>query len=928
MSTDVVKYAFIAGEISPTLFGRTDLTKYDLAMAEAKNFFVDYRGGLSSRPGFRFCEPVGLDNYPTRMVPFNFSTDLSNSYIIVFGHNYVRFIQDGGYIYKIPVPILAIDDGVVTAPGHGVVEGGLVKFGGVPWLRDRTFEAHQVTADTYKIYTLPGGAEFITGNYPPYTDGGYAYCVYEVYSPYTGADLANLDFKQYRDIVRITSPDYPIRTLTRSDHTDWAFNDEDISPYHEGPEITSATASATGSAQVVWGVTAIFADGSESVLGPRYLQSGVVNYVATEGSVSIAWAQDPDAVYYNVYRSIVASGQDLNEGADLGYVGRTYGTKFTDPNIIPDFTRVPPTNYNPFAPGAIEKITVTAGGTGYPPFGTTVTINDFYGSGFDGQVITNDDGEVVNVVIKNGGFGYRDPTVSFSSGTGAEGTVEFRPLTGTYPAVSALFQQRQVYGASYNAPITVWGSRIKQFSNFSSSDLILEDDAFEHTLDTAAVAPIKHLLPTRGGLLLITQESIWQLSGGNNGPITPTNALADPQSYNGASALRPITIGSDLLFYEGKGHAVQMLSYNEISRVYASEDKSLLSNHLFGAGKDLVAWAYQESPYKVVWAVREDGALLAFTTVRAEEVFAWTPCTTQGKFVDIAVVREGTEDRVYATTQRLIAGRLRKFIERMDLRQFVNVEDAWCVDCGLSLENLAPAGFISIFNTDGDWSVSGEGVAFSTDDIGKVLRAANGIFTVTEFLSEQSLALELITPPTNFIPETNDSVTFPIQQGSWTLDMPVTYLRGLSHLEGMEVSILGDGNVFPKQTVVDGGITLSTPVSRAIVGLSFECRAKTLPIIMPGAVIESRRKRVVGIGVRLDKSRGLSIGPELARLYPMKDRTNEAPGLPTRLRNGMTYQLLATDWNEEGQTFFSLTDPLPVNILSIVSDIEVGDEPD
>ena len=56
MSSDVVKFAFIAGEISPTLFGRSDLTKYDLGMAEAHNFFVDYRGGLSSRPGFEFID--------------------------------------------------------------------------------------------------------------------------------------------------------------------------------------------------------------------------------------------------------------------------------------------------------------------------------------------------------------------------------------------------------------------------------------------------------------------------------------------------------------------------------------------------------------------------------------------------------------------------------------------------------------------------------------------------------------------------------------------------------------------------------------------------------------------------------------------------------------------------------------------------------
>jgi len=43
--------------------------------------------------------------------------------------------------------------------------------------------------------------------------------------------------------------------------------------------------------------------------------------------------------------------------------------------------------------------------------------------------------------------------------------------------------------------------------------------------------------------------------------------------------------------------------------------------------------------------------------------------------------------------------------------------------------------------------------------------------------------------------------------------------------------------------------------------------------------------------------------------------------------NGLKYQLIYGDWDEEGQTYFEQTDPLPVNILSLVSDMEVGDEP-
>jgi hypothetical protein len=63
-------------------------------------------------------------------------------------------------------------------------------------------------------------------------------------------------------------------------------------------------------------------------------------------------------------------------------------------------------------------------------------------------------------------------------------------------------------------------------------------------------------------------------------------------------------------------------------------------------------------------------------------------------------------------------------------------------------------------------------------------------------------------------------------------------------------------------------------------------------------------------------------------MYPMRERSDENYGRPVRMVGGMKYQLVHTEWNEDGQTYFVQDEPLPVNILSIVSDIEVGDEPD
>jgi hypothetical protein len=935
VTADIVKFAFIAGEISPTLFGRTDLTKFDLGMAEARNFFVDYRGGLSSVPGTKFMEHVYKDQLVTRKVPFSFAPEDEDTYIILFGDDYIRFLQGGYYVLEDSNPVTGVTQaptGVLTSIAHGLAAGRWVKISGVvgmTQLNGKTFEVRSPAANTFQLYSVPDGLPVDTSGMTAYASGGIIEPVYEITSPYGAEHLEGLSFDQYRDRLRITSRDFAVRDLVRADHASWSIDVADISPYAEGPEITNSSVSAAGNAETIFSVTKVLSDGTESALGNLVKISNMVNYPVAEGSVSILWAAETDAEYYNVYRSIVSVGEDLSFGSELGYVGRTRGTKFTDPNTIPDFGRVPPTIYDPFEPGAITSITITADGSGYT-YASTVSATGAgaTGTGFVGQVIVNDSGNIVNVIVKNGGSGYVEPvTISFAgAGAGATATAEARPLTGTYPALSAIFQQRQVFAASESEPITVWGSQYKRFKNFNYSDLVLDSDSYEMGLDTAAIAPIKHLFTTRGGLLAMTQEAIWLLNGGSSDKaLTPSNALADPQTYTGVSGLVPLRVGSGLLYTEGKGYAVRMLEYNEVARVYSGTDRSILANHLFGSGKEIIRWGYQESPFKTVWCVRADGVMLAFTIVSEEEVFAWTPRDTRGKFTDLVVVREGNSDVVYLTVERFINGRWSKHIERMDLRQFRNVEDAWCVDCGLSLEGTAQSGSVTIYRDDDVYTAVRTAGSF-IGTAGRVLRAANGIFRVDIVTSSTEVVLTLWAEPDNWVPQTERAFTYP--ESDWTLDAPVTTLSGLGHLEGEEVAILGDGNVMPRQTVVNAAVTLSNGVTRAIVGLPLKCRAKTLPLIVPDAGIEGKRKRIVAVSPRLINSRGLKMGESYDNLYAMKERTTEMWGRPTALQDGVHHQSIGTTWGEEAFTYFELDDPLPVTLLSLVQDTEVGDEPD
>src|SRR3974390_3933433 len=113
-STPVIQTSFNSGEWSPALNARVDIQKYHSGAALLRNFFVDYRGGATTRPGTRFiCR--GISNATIRLIPFQAS--FAVSYILEFGNASIRPISNGAPILTSPVAITGITNatpGVAT----------------------------------------------------------------------------------------------------------------------------------------------------------------------------------------------------------------------------------------------------------------------------------------------------------------------------------------------------------------------------------------------------------------------------------------------------------------------------------------------------------------------------------------------------------------------------------------------------------------------------------------------------------------------------------------------------------------------------------------------------------------------------------------------------------------------------------------------
>lgn len=856
MSTNVIQSSLASGELSTSLHARVDLTAYHAGVALMRNWFVDYRGGASTRPGTRFVAQCGFSGAAVRLVPFQFST--IQNYILEFGDHYLRIILSDGPVILAPQIVSNITNDIpaqMTVIAHGLTTGDAIYLetfgGGMLQLNQRSFLVSVIDVDHF-IPTTYQGELIDTRTYAPFT-GGTISKIYEVTSPYAAADLALLKYTQSADVITFTHPDYPIYNLIRHSNTNWTFDAVVVGSTIAAPGgLSTVVFGGAGLASYAYVVTAVDAAGNESIASAVADVVNAVDISATAGAIEFAWGAVAGAVSYNVYKANPAAnlgGNAIPSGAQFGFMGTTVGIQIIDTNIVPDFTFTPPTHRDPFA-GA------------------------------------------------------------------------------NYPSAVAYYQQRKVYGGSIANPETFWMSQTGIFDNFDTSSPTISSDAITGTLVSRQVNSIKYMISLPGGLVTLTGGGAWQISGGSgaNSPVTPSSIVATPQAYNGCADIEPITINYDVLYVQAKGSIVRDLSYSFYTNIYTGTDLTVLSNHFF-TGHTIKGWAYAEEPYKIIWAARDDGRFLSLTYLKEQEIKGWAQHETQGLVESVASIPEGTKDGVYFVVERKLRDFTVKYIERLEDREFpYGVEDAWCVDAGLKTSPSFTSSSVQLFPLDADFSglttISSDPGTFVVGHVGFTLRVAGGIFTVTNYLAPTVIEATCLRVPTGVI----DGAPMIFASDEWSLDPSVSILYGLSHLDGWEVAILGDGNVFPNQTVVDGTITLSQPCSKIIVGVPFVPDLQTLDLDVGEPTIQGKRKNIAALTLRLDKSRGLSVGPTFDDLVEIKERSTQPMGQPIPLISGDERLTMRQYFNEEGRICIRQSYPLPATVLGIIPEIVLGDK--
>ena len=349
------------GEGSPNIRGRSDVPQYDGIAETLENLLVTHYGSALRTPGTKFVARTKTQGNNTKLIPFIFSS--GDSYMLEFGHEYIRVFRDGGSLVETAVDISGATKAnpcvITTSAAHGYSNDDVVDIesvGGMTEINEKRFIVANSTSSTFSLKDEDGVAINSTA-YTTYTSGGSTERVYEVTTTYDGDDVADLKYTQQADVMYIAHKDYPLRKLSRTAATTFTFttityDDVDFPPFLDiNTSATTMTCSAVTGAAIT--VTA-----STDTFDADHVGAYFKIHVPTEsdGYVLITAVGSATSATATVISDIGGTGATENwyEGAWSDYQGYPSDVKFYEQRLYCSASRLKPISLWASVPGAFD----------------------------------------------------------------------------------------------------------------------------------------------------------------------------------------------------------------------------------------------------------------------------------------------------------------------------------------------------------------------------------------------------------------------------------------------------------------------------------------------------------------------------------------------------------------------------------------------
>lgn len=724
--------AFNGGEVAPAMFARIDDAKYQTGLAKCKNFLIEPQGPLVNRPGFEYVRETKYANKKAVLIPFSFSD--TQTMVLEFGEKYIRFhtngatlLKDDGSIYEIASPYLeddlhdlhyvqSSDILTIVHPSHAPRE--LRRYSALDWrlveisfgstlTAPKNLKAVQtingeVTNKTdytreYAVTSLlaDGSQESVRSTSAsvscnPYGDGAFNTVSWDAVA---GAGL----YRVYRNQGGIWA--YIGQT------SDTKIVDENIDPdasitpplYDDAFNQTSGIASVTISS-----AGAGYKD-SNTVITSFDYDNATVSYKSydnTDGDWDWEYKDKPfkelgfpyEIITTRIRCNVVdegGSGSGATVEPIINEYPNQYGVKypcldgFKITNVGSNYVKPVVyfyTTYKRSYYGSdwIQEIRLPLT-MRYDAIKHEVRAQDATGTGFDAYALSTN-GKITQVVIRNPGTGYSEPTLSIASSATTKATLTTDvKAVGDYPGAVSYFEQRRWFGGTLNRPNHLWATKSGTESVMAYSLPTQDTDRIAVRVAARESSRIQHIVPL-AHLMLLTGSAEWRVSPLNDDAITPSSMSVRPQSYVGANNVQPLVINNTMIYVANRGGHLRECGYNYQAGGFISNDICLRAPHLFD-NLDVVDMAFAKAPWPIAWAVSSNGNLIALTYVPEQQVGAFSTVETKGLFKACCVVAESDEDILYCIVERTINGQTKQFVERMHERQFKKLEDCIYMDC-------------------------------------------------------------------------------------------------------------------------------------------------------------------------------------------------------------------------------------------------------
>lgn len=276
-----------------------------------------------------------------------------------------------------------------------------------------------------------------------------------------------------------------------------------------------------------------------------------------------------------------------------------------------------------------------------------------------------------------------------------------------WPTICTIHEQRLCWSGVTNYP-WIWMSNSFNYHNFSPSDyngVIKDSNAIYYNMSTDKITSIKWLA-SLGSLIIGTELYEMRMYAAGAG-LSPGDCVVRKETTYGVHDSAPVIADDTLIFIQRLQRSLRAVTYDYTRDAYIGPDLSILAESLTVPG--LKKMVHQREPNSIIWVLREDGALLALTYDKEEEVTAWTRCVISGKnakVVDLVVLPSAAyrQDMLIMLVEREINGVTRRYMEILskDLLDDVPLKDIPYLDSAMRYKGAESTKITGLDHLEGE----------------------------------------------------------------------------------------------------------------------------------------------------------------------------------------------------------------------------------